>query len=221
MPFSDPLADGVVNQLSAQRALAAGTTPERRARPSSATVRTQLADPHRPLHLLQPALRLWRRALLHAGASTPASTAFSSSTCRPRRTSPRSRHLCRISLVAPTSPAERIALIVRKASGFVYYVSREGRHRHADPALAGNSGGTIDADPQAHHPARLHRLRHFHAGAGPDRCPAGGRRRRRQRLGQPDRAACGAIPNWPPGWRPSRGRWPRRSTPKSVDRLAS
>src|ERR1700753_1990122 len=27
VPFSDPLADGVVNQLSAQRALAAGTTP--------------------------------------------------------------------------------------------------------------------------------------------------------------------------------------------------
>src|SRR5271156_6362163 len=27
MPFSDPLADGVVNQLSAQRALEAGTTP--------------------------------------------------------------------------------------------------------------------------------------------------------------------------------------------------
>ena len=34
--------------------------------------------------------------------------------------------LRRISLVAPTSPAERIATIVQKASGFVYYVSREG-----------------------------------------------------------------------------------------------
>src|SRR5271156_1431631 len=29
VPFSDPLADGVVNQLSAQRALEAGTTPSR------------------------------------------------------------------------------------------------------------------------------------------------------------------------------------------------
>src|SRR5271163_4000201 len=29
VPFSDPLADGVVNQLAAQRALEAGTTPPR------------------------------------------------------------------------------------------------------------------------------------------------------------------------------------------------
>ena len=29
VPFSDPLADGVVNQLAAQRALEAGTTPAR------------------------------------------------------------------------------------------------------------------------------------------------------------------------------------------------
>src|ERR1700753_1221068 len=29
VPFSDPLADGIVNQLSAQRALEAGTTPLR------------------------------------------------------------------------------------------------------------------------------------------------------------------------------------------------
>src|ERR1044071_5746290 len=29
VPFSDPLADGVVNQLAAQRGLASGTTPPR------------------------------------------------------------------------------------------------------------------------------------------------------------------------------------------------
>jgi tryptophan synthase alpha chain len=34
--------------------------------------------------------------------------------------------LRRISLVAPTSPADRIAKIIEKATGFVYYVSREG-----------------------------------------------------------------------------------------------
>ena len=29
VPFSDPLADGLVNQLSAQRGLASGTTPRK------------------------------------------------------------------------------------------------------------------------------------------------------------------------------------------------
>ena len=34
--------------------------------------------------------------------------------------------LCNIYLVAPTTPDERIALIAKRAAGFVYYVSREG-----------------------------------------------------------------------------------------------
>jgi tryptophan synthase alpha chain len=34
--------------------------------------------------------------------------------------------LCNIYLVAPTTPYARIELIVKRASGFVYYVSREG-----------------------------------------------------------------------------------------------
>ena len=34
--------------------------------------------------------------------------------------------LCHIYLVAPTTPDERIALIVKRGKGFIYYVSREG-----------------------------------------------------------------------------------------------
>src|SRR5262249_31252379 len=34
--------------------------------------------------------------------------------------------LCNIYLVAPTTPEERIAHIVPRATGFIYYVSREG-----------------------------------------------------------------------------------------------
>jgi tryptophan synthase alpha chain len=34
--------------------------------------------------------------------------------------------LCNIYLIAPTTPDERIALIAKRASGFIYYVSREG-----------------------------------------------------------------------------------------------
>jgi len=34
--------------------------------------------------------------------------------------------LCHIYLVAPTTPEDRIELIVKRGSGFIYYVSREG-----------------------------------------------------------------------------------------------
>src|SRR5204863_8124253 len=34
--------------------------------------------------------------------------------------------LCHIYLVAPTTPEERMELIVKRGSGFIYYVSREG-----------------------------------------------------------------------------------------------
>src|SRR5205085_8522971 len=34
--------------------------------------------------------------------------------------------LCNIYLVAPTTPDERIGLIVKRGAGFIYYVSREG-----------------------------------------------------------------------------------------------
>src|SRR5207253_6440492 len=38
----------------------------------------------------------------------------------------RSAGLCNIYLVAPTTPEERIELIVKRGTGFIYYVSREG-----------------------------------------------------------------------------------------------
>src|SRR5439155_13306771 len=38
----------------------------------------------------------------------------------------RAAELCVIYLVAPTTPEERIELIVKRGTGFVYYVSREG-----------------------------------------------------------------------------------------------
>ena len=34
--------------------------------------------------------------------------------------------LCHIYLVAPTTPEDRIELIVKRGSGFIYYISREG-----------------------------------------------------------------------------------------------
>jgi tryptophan synthase alpha chain len=51
--------------------------------------------------------------------------------------------LRRISLVAPTTPAERIPKILEKASGFIYYVSREGVTGMQE-SVAASIGNRID-----------------------------------------------------------------------------
>jgi tryptophan synthase alpha chain len=38
----------------------------------------------------------------------------------------RAAGLCHIYLIAPTTPEDRMELIARRASGFIYYISREG-----------------------------------------------------------------------------------------------
>jgi len=45
--------------------------------------------------------------------------------------------LKRIRLIAPTTPQERIALLTRDASGFIYYVSREGVTGERSDVVAG------------------------------------------------------------------------------------
>jgi tryptophan synthase alpha chain len=132
VPFSDPLADGQVNQLSAQRALEAGTTTPRVMEILTA-VRAQSQIPivlYCYFNLVYAygierfclhAFQAGADALLVLDLPPEESRGDSSVGSRLGDGS-----LRRISLVAPTSPAERIAKIVQKASGFVYYVSREG-----------------------------------------------------------------------------------------------
>ena len=132
VPFSDPLADGIVNQLSAQRALEAGTTTPRVFEILQA-VRKQSQIPivlYTYFNLIY-AYGIERFCLHahHAGADgllvldLPPEESQGDSGIGSRLGD---GSLRRISLVAPTSPAERIAKIVQKATGFVYYVSREG-----------------------------------------------------------------------------------------------
>jgi len=132
VPFSDPLADGVVNQLSAQRALEAGTTTPRVFEILQA-VRKQSQIPivlYTYFNLVY-AFGIERFCLqaYQAGADgllvldLPPEESQGDAGVGSRLGD---GSLRRISLVAPTSPAERIARIVQKATGFVYYVSREG-----------------------------------------------------------------------------------------------
>jgi len=132
VPFSDPLADGVVNQLSAQRAIEAGTTTSRVFEILQA-VRKQSQVPivlYTYFNLVY-AFGIERFCLhaYQAGADgllvldLPPEESQVAANVGSRFGDGSLRRIC---LVAPTSPAERITKIVQKAGGFVYYVSREG-----------------------------------------------------------------------------------------------
>jgi tryptophan synthase alpha chain len=129
VPFSDPLADGLVNQLAAQRGLESGATP--------AKVLQTVADIRRssqiPIVLyiyfnlmhrvglekfVQDAAAAGVDGLLALDLPPEESENYESLMAR--------AGLCAIYLVAPTTPELRIKLIVERGTGFIYYVSREG-----------------------------------------------------------------------------------------------
>lgn len=131
VPFSDPLADGTVNQAAAGRALASGTTVAgvlgcvRGLREKGLRMAVVLYT------YLNPAYAFgFERFLAEAAAAgvdgvlvldLPPDEADRNAELRNRPDG-----LKMIRLVAPTTPPERIALIARAAEGFVYFVSREG-----------------------------------------------------------------------------------------------
>ena len=137
IPFSDPLADGVVNQLAAARALAAGTTVAGvlacvRALRERTEVPVVLYTYMNPVYafgfarflreataagvdglllLDLPPDEALRNEELRGGAGDGAADA-----ALPRM----------IRLIAPTTPPERVRTIAAAGEGFLYYVSREG-----------------------------------------------------------------------------------------------
>lgn len=129
VPFSDPLADGVVNQLASARALAAGAT----LKGVLECVRGIRRDSQIPIVLytyINPVYRHGFDAFLaDAEAAGVDGVLFLDLPPDEDEASPELRMhgpLKRIRLIAPTTPPGRIALLTRGASGFIYYVSREG-----------------------------------------------------------------------------------------------
>jgi tryptophan synthase alpha chain len=139
VPFSDPLADGLVNQLSAQRGLASGTTPPK-VLETVAAIRKESQVPvvlyiyfnllhrHGLERFIQDAARAGVDGLLVLDLPPEEGEAYEALMAK--------AGLCNIYLVAPTTPEDRIAFIVKRGRGFIYYVSREGvtgmQHRVAD-----------------------------------------------------------------------------------------
>ena len=129
LPFSDPLADGRVNQDSAIRALAAGATFDG-VMDMVSKIRERSQIPmifYAYLNTLYA--RGFEKAMNEAAAAgidgflildMPREEAG------PYKKFISSAGLNTISLITPTTPEERIKQIVKDANGFVYCVSREG-----------------------------------------------------------------------------------------------
>jgi tryptophan synthase alpha chain len=129
VPFSDPLADGLVNQLAAQRGLESGTTPPK-VLETVVAVRKHSQIPivlYIYFNLIHRAgLEQFIKDAAKAGVDGLLVLDLPPEESDNYEALMRQAGLCHIYLIAPTTPEDRIELIVKRGSGFIYYVSREG-----------------------------------------------------------------------------------------------
>lgn len=130
VPFSDPLADGLTNQLAAQRALESGATHDQ---VFELVRRVREITPDVPVILytyfnlvFSQGLEAYVDRAKEAGVDgfltldlPPEEAGDFLQVCW-------DREMANIFIVAPTTPYDRIELIANAGSGFLYYVSREG-----------------------------------------------------------------------------------------------
>ena len=125
LPFSDPLADGIVNQLAAQRALAAGMTI-RGVFDCVRQVREKSQIPIVLYSYLNPIFQFGAESF-HREAETAGVDGLLILDLPPEEDLDIAKtNVVHIRLIAPTTPADRINAIAKNARGFLYYVSREG-----------------------------------------------------------------------------------------------
>src|SRR3984957_8934578 len=129
VPFSDPVADGPVIQRASERALRSGTTLAG----VLSLVKSLRANTDVPLVLfsyynpvLQMGLEKFAIAAEAAGADGVLITDVTPEEGVAYRAEMSSHGLDTIFLAAPTSTDERLALIAKSSSGFLYLISRNG-----------------------------------------------------------------------------------------------
>lgn len=129
IPFSDPLADGRVNQESATRALAAGATPGGVLEMVS-RIRQRSDIPlmgYSYMNLIHArGVNRFMRDSAAAGLDGLLLLDLPVEESAPYLKIIKKNALDYIALVTPTTPDDRIRKIVKVASGFIYCVSREG-----------------------------------------------------------------------------------------------
>ncbi|MDY0301520.1 MAG: tryptophan synthase subunit alpha [Trichlorobacter sp.] len=129
IPFSDPVADGATIQRSSERSLAAGTTL-RRVLDMITTIRAEVSVPIVLMGYCNQFYRYgWQQFTADAVAAGLDGLLLVD--LPPEEMDELYPLACKagldlIFLLTPTSDAERIALVSRKASGFIYYVTVAG-----------------------------------------------------------------------------------------------
>ena len=129
VPFSDPLADGPVNQIAYDRALRGGANVEG----ILDAVERSRADSETPIVLMtysnpfaQYGWEPFAFSAAKAGVDGVLLTDLPPEEAEPWLRHARAAGLDTILLLAPTSPDARIALVLKLATGYVYCVSRLG-----------------------------------------------------------------------------------------------
>jgi tryptophan synthase alpha chain len=129
VPFSDPIADGPVNQRSAERALRRGVNL-RAVLALAADLRRAGAPPivlftyYNPIHRL--GIETFAAEAGRAGVDGVLVTDLPPEEAGALETALRPAGVDLIFLLSPTSDPGRVAAIVRRARGFLYFISRTG-----------------------------------------------------------------------------------------------
>ncbi len=129
VPFSDPLADGVPNQLAAERALSSGMDHEKLIQ----LVKELRTFTQKPIVLYtyfnlvySRGITTYLNELRSAGVDGLLTLDLPPEEADELISASRESGIKNIFIVAPTTPPKRVELINSVASGFIYYVSREG-----------------------------------------------------------------------------------------------
>jgi len=129
VPFSDPLADGPVNQRASERALAAGTTL-RGVLDCAARIRSASSTPLVLFTYLNPLLQMglvrFAEQARAAGVSGVLAVDLPPEEAGDYQAALAAQGLETVFLAAPTTPGPRLRTIAAASTGFVYYVSRTG-----------------------------------------------------------------------------------------------
>jgi tryptophan synthase alpha chain len=139
LPFSDPLADGIVNQMAADRALKAGMTTARTLDLIRAFREKNDTTPIVLFTYLNPIFTYgfgkFQDDAVEAGADGVLLLDLPPEEVELSNELAENKGLSHIRLIAPSTPPQRVKLLAEKAEGFIYALSRTGvTGGHSAPA---------------------------------------------------------------------------------------